>query len=196
MSDVAADLVRKLKEHNMEVVKEMNVAQGDGVLIQFLDRERTEAVLKEDHTVIGLVPMAALVMKKDGKTVVGLGNAQLLMGSERRDGIEDSVAAMDKTLRDVVNDASGAGEPKVGKVKLYSTATCPYCRMEKDYLEKNKVAFDLVMVDTDRKAAEDMVHKTGQMGVPVTEVVFDDGDSEYIVGFDKGRLNELLNIKA
>ena len=196
VEDVSADLVRQLKEHGMEITKEMKLSQGEGVLIQFLDKERTQKILEEDHTVIGLVPMAALVMKKEGKTVVGLGNAQLLMGSERRDSIDGPVTAMDKTLRDVVNGASGAGEPKVGKIKLYSTATCPYCRMEKDYLEKNKVAFDLVMVDTDHKSAEDMVHKTGQMGVPVTEVVFDDGDSEYIIGFDKGRLNELLNIKS
>ena len=67
--------------------------------------------------------------------------------------------------------------------------------MEKDYLEKNNISFNLIMVDKDQKAAEEMVRKTGQTGVPMTEIAFDDGDSEIIMGFDKGRLKELLNIK-
>jgi hypothetical protein len=40
-----------------------------------------------------------------------------------------------------------------------------------------------------------MVRKTGQMGVPVTEIVYDNGEEEYIIGFDKERLSEILEVK-
>lgn len=84
---------------------------------------------------------------------------------------------------------------KLEYVKLYSTTTCPYCKMEKSWLESNGVKHDVVMVDLNQKEAEAMVLKTGQMGVPVTEIGFKDGEAQYIVGFDKPKLAALLGVK-
>ncbi len=75
----------------------------------------------------------------------------------------------------------------MAKVKLYSTPTCPYCRMAKDWLEGQKVPFAAVDVSADGKAAEEMVEKSGQMGVPVLEV-----GSTIIVGFDRGAYRKAL----
>lgn len=72
-------------------------------------------------------------------------------------------------------------------VKLYSTPTCPYCRMAKDWLEEQKVPFTVVDVSEDAKAAQEMVDKSGQMGVPVMEV-----ESTIIVGFDRGAYHKAL----
>jgi glutaredoxin-like YruB-family protein len=66
------------------------------------------------------------------------------------------------------------------KVKVYSTSTCPYCTMAKDFLKEQNIEFESIDVGTDQEAAKDMVKKSGQMGVPVVEI-----DGEVIVGFDK-----------
>jgi len=76
------------------------------------------------------------------------------------------------------------------KVKVYSTPACPYCYALKDFLREHKIEFEDVDVSTDPKAAEEMIRKSGQMGVPVTEI-----DGEIVVGFDKEKLEKLLNIK-
>lgn len=73
------------------------------------------------------------------------------------------------------------------RVKVYSTAQCPYCRMVKAFLEKHGVAYESVDVGADEAAAEEMIDLSGQYGVPVTVV-----DGEVIVGFDAPRLTELF----
>lgn len=73
------------------------------------------------------------------------------------------------------------------EVRLYSTPTCPYCRMAKDFLEKEGVSFTVVDVSQDEKAAREMVERSGQMGVPVMEV-----GNTIIVGFDRGAYHKAL----
>ncbi|MEJ5187119.1 MAG: glutaredoxin domain-containing protein [Candidatus Geothermincolales bacterium] len=75
----------------------------------------------------------------------------------------------------------------MAKVRLYSTPTCPYCRIAKSYLEEQGVDFEVVDVSRDEKAALEMVDKSGQMGVPVLEV----GDT-IIVGFDRNAYHKAL----
>ena len=65
---------------------------------------------------------------------------------------------------------------KVKKVKVFSTVMCPYCRMEKSWLEENGIEHSVSYVDQDQKEAIEMVRKTGQMGVPVTLVELENGD--------------------
>jgi glutaredoxin 3 len=83
---------------------------------------------------------------------------------------------------------------KAKYIKLYSTRTCPYCMMEKAWLEDEKIQHEVVYVDSNREEAQKMVDKTQQMGVPVTEIGFDDGKEEYVIGFDKPRLSQILGI--
>ncbi len=193
-ADEAVAAVKEgLKKRNIAVTGETRLP-GGGVLIQFLDEKRTNTILAEDRMLLGLVPMVAMVEEKGGAVSVGIMNPQLLSGTQSMDALEETIAGMEADLKGLVNEAAGVGDPKIEKIKLYSTATCPYCKMEKEYLEKNNVKFDLVMVDSDRKAAEDMIRKSGQTGVPQTEVIYDSGDSDLILGFDKGRLNQLLSI--
>jgi len=72
-------------------------------------------------------------------------------------------------------------------VTIYTTPTCGYCRQAKDYLTKKGVRFVERDVSSDRAAADEMVRKTGQMGVPVIIV-----DGQIVVGFDRARLEQLL----
>ena len=74
-------------------------------------------------------------------------------------------------------------------VKVYSTSTCPYCAMAKDFLKKNNIQFENIDVGIDRRAGQEMVDKSGQMGVPVLDI-----DSQIIVGFDKAVIAKALNL--
>ena len=64
-------------------------------------------------------------------------------------------------------------------IKVYSTQTCPYCHQLKDYLKENKVEFEDIDVGSNPEKAQEMIDKSGQMGVPVTEI-----DGEIVIGFD------------
>jgi len=78
----------------------------------------------------------------------------------------------------------------MAKVIVYSTPTCPYCVMVKKFLKDNNVEYEDIDVAEDKEKAQYMVEKSGQMGVPVVEI-----DGEFIVGFDKEKLKDLLKIE-
>ncbi len=79
-------------------------------------------------------------------------------------------------------------------VKVYATTTCPYCTMVADWLKSKNVTFDKVLVDQDQQAANEMIQKTGQMGVPVIEIGYADRKSEFIVGFNQPQLAYMLGV--
>lgn len=74
-------------------------------------------------------------------------------------------------------------------VTIYSTPTCHFCHMAKEFFEANHVAFTDHNVATDLPKRQEMIQKSGQMGVPVITI-----DDQLIVGFDEPRLKELLAI--
>ena len=76
---------------------------------------------------------------------------------------------------------------KQHKVKVYSTKTCPWCHKTKEFLKEKGVKFEDIDVGADQKAANEMIEKSGQMGVPVIDV-----DGKIIVGFDKEELEKSL----
>jgi len=85
------------------------------------------------------------------------------------------------------------------QVTIYTTPTCHFCHMTKDFFKENNVEYKEVDVSVDHAAAQAMVEKTGQMGVPVIIISKDkEGDSEpedtIIIGFDKDRLTEILGL--
>ncbi len=74
-------------------------------------------------------------------------------------------------------------------VKVYSTSTCSYCIRVKEFLKANNIAFENIDVGVDQAAAQEMMNKSGQMGVPVIDI-----DGEMIVGFDKPAISKALGI--
>ena len=75
------------------------------------------------------------------------------------------------------------------QVKIYSTPTCPYCIRTKQFLKDNNIIFEDVDVSSNQEAAEEMVKKSGQMGVPVLDI-----GGVIIVGFDKERFKQTLGL--
>ena len=79
-------------------------------------------------------------------------------------------------------------------VKIYSTTWCAFCKAEKKFLTEKGVKFDDVNVEEDEQAAHEMVHLSGQMGVPFTVITKDDGSRVGILGFDQPRLTQELGL--
>ncbi len=74
-------------------------------------------------------------------------------------------------------------------VKVYSTSTCPYCVRVKEFLKANNITFENIDVGMDQTAAQEMMNKSGQMGVPVVDI-----GGDIIVGFDKPAISKALGI--
>jgi len=79
------------------------------------------------------------------------------------------------------------------KITIYSTPYCGYCKMVKQYLDEHKIGYTDIDVMVDEKAAQYMVEKTKQQGVPVT-IIEKDGQENIIIGFNKAELAKILNI--
>lgn len=77
------------------------------------------------------------------------------------------------------------------KVIIYTTPSCVYCKMTKEFFVKNNVQYEELNVATDQKAREDMLEKSQQLGVPVIDV-----DGTIIIGFDKKNLEMALGLGA
>ncbi len=72
---------------------------------------------------------------------------------------------------------------------VYSTPSCMYCGLVKDFFKENNVQFTEHNVATDLSKRKEMIDKTGQMGVPVIEI-----DGQVVVGFDEPKLRSILQI--
>jgi len=77
----------------------------------------------------------------------------------------------------------------MAKVTIYSTPSCGYCQMAKEFFKENDVEFEEFDVAADETKRNEMIERSGQMGVPVIYV-----DDEMIIGFDKAKLTELLGL--
>ena len=77
----------------------------------------------------------------------------------------------------------------MNNIKVYTTNTCPGCTKVKNYLRSNNVNYEEVNVGLNRVAAMEMVTKSGQMGVPVLDI-----NGSIVVGFDKNKIDSLLNL--
>ena len=73
------------------------------------------------------------------------------------------------------------------KVKIYSTPGCSFCKSTKDFLKEKKIDFDDIDVAENQKAAQEMVEKSGQMGVPVLDI-----NGTIIIGFNKEKIESAL----
>jgi glutaredoxin 3 len=75
-------------------------------------------------------------------------------------------------------------------VKVYSNSTCPWCVRVKQFLKENNVVFEDNDVSLNHDKAEEMVQKSGQMGVPVLDI-----EGEIVVGFDKDKIKKALGLQ-
>ncbi|MDD4374453.1 MAG: glutaredoxin domain-containing protein [Bacteroidales bacterium] len=88
------------------------------------------------------------------------------------------------------NVTTKEGEAPQKRVTVYSTPTCSWCNTLKTYLKAHDIRFTDIDVSKNQSAAEQMVRRSGQQGVPQTDI-----NGEIIIGFDKPKINRLLGIQ-
>ena len=76
------------------------------------------------------------------------------------------------------------------KIQIYTSPTCHYCHMAKDFFTGNAIPYEEFDVMTDVAKRQEMIEKSGQMGVPVIVI----GDDEIMVGFDEKHLKSILGL--
>ena len=74
-------------------------------------------------------------------------------------------------------------------VKMYTTPTCHYCHALKEFFKEKKVEFTEIDVTKDEALIQELVDKSGQMGVPVVDI-----DGKIVIGFDQEKISKLLKI--
>lgn len=72
-------------------------------------------------------------------------------------------------------------------VTIYTTPTCPYCQMAKDFLEKNKIQFEEIDVSKDERSAMEVIKKSGHIGVPIIKI-----NDHYVAGFNEEEIKRKL----
>ncbi|MEX2033087.1 MAG: glutaredoxin family protein [Candidatus Colwellbacteria bacterium] len=79
----------------------------------------------------------------------------------------------------------------MAKVKIYSTPSCVYCKMAREFFDKHSVEYEDHDVAANQEALKEMIDKSHQMGVPVIDV-----DGQIFVGFNRSGLEKVLGIKV
>ena len=75
------------------------------------------------------------------------------------------------------------------KVVMYSTPTCGYCNIAKDFFDENGIEVKVFDVSVDEEKRQELIEKSGQMGVPVIEI-----GEEVVIGFDQAKITQLLGL--
>ncbi len=133
--------------------------------------------VRDIHTHYGIKSVPALLIFEKGEL------KNTIMGCQTTDYYSTIFTQASFYLK---NKESGK-EPK--RVTVYSTPTCPWCNTLKSWLRKNGIPFTDIDVSKDEHAARELIRRSGQQGVPQTEI-----NGKIVVGFDQKKLRELLEI--
>ena len=195
LQETIEKVTRKAQSQGWKMLGSVDLPDQVGKMILVCRPDWVKTVLNENQELLGFLPCSISVFEKDGKVLVGTGQPAIIKALTQNESITELASQAEAQLKELIHEAAGVGELKPSFVKLYSTRSCPYCKMEKNWLDKNKVNYELVYVDQNQQEAEAMVAKTGQMGVPVTEIQYNDAEPEYIIGFDQPQLARILSVE-
>jgi glutaredoxin len=179
--------LKKYAENNkIEIwgIKEIN----NITLVAIYDKNLFETYKNINPELLAVLPMIIFIVNEGEINKVGILNPEILGSITDFQEISD----VENKLKKLVDEISEAEERKIKKIKVYATTNCPYCKAEKEYLDSKGIKYEYTLVDLNPVSAQEMIEKTGQYGVPVTEIIFDDGDAEYIIGFDRERIEKIL----
>ena len=187
-----SELKSAAEAKGFSVLGESALPDGKTTVVTICKPDWAQKIVDTNPDFMGLLPCSVTVIEKDGKVMVGTGTPTLLGQIVRSEEMLELVKEADAELHGLVENAAGVEPLKPKSLILYSSHTCPYCVMEKKWLDEKGVDYKLIYVDEDREAAISLVRRSGQQGVPQTEVIYDNDDVEFIVGFDRGKLSEIV----
>lgn len=189
-----ANISSQAKKLGLMVHKPVDLPKGQGVIVQIVNPEWVNNVLRIDQNLLGFIPANIVVLKKGKDTEIGVASPNILSEVTRDPRLSALSKQISDTITTIIHASAGVEALKPQSVKLFSTESCPYCKMEAAWLDSQNVEYEMVMVDSDQKSAEEMVQKTGQMGVPVTIVDYGEGMEDVVVGFDRDKLTSILGV--
>jgi len=134
--------------------------------------------VRDIHTFYGVTSVPSLLVFSEGKltgVIKGCQESDYYRALTENKLFRGPVSADGKTAK---------------RVTVYSTPTCSWCNTLKSWLKQKGIPFTDVDVSADQRAAEDLVKRTGQQGVPQTDI-----NGEIVVGFNQPRLKELLGVQ-
>ncbi len=133
--------------------------------------------VRDVHQHLGVKAVPSLVLTKDNKTV------NIVKGCQTENYFDQIIHEKSTSY------GQGANTTSQKRVVVYSTPSCTYCNKLKQYFNKHNIRYTDINVATNQQAATEMVRKSGQRGVPQTEI-----NGQIIVGFDVPKLSRILNI--
>lgn len=170
-------LYKSGSEQSECAIKNAENAIGDMKSVSLFAADVT--VVRDIHEQYGVTSVPTLLLFKEGRMS---GMVKGCQGPEFFRAVSTW-----EILRD---DGQKVSEKASRNVIVYSTPACTWCNTLKTWLRSNKISFRDIDVSSDQHAAESMVRRSGQQGVPQTEI-----DGRIIVGFDQAKLKEILGIK-
>lgn len=135
-------------------------------------------LVRDIHPHFGIDSVPSFVEVKNGKMVNNLKGC-------------NTVNYYQNVLEKAVYQALHPNEKPLHRVTVYSTPSCSWCNTLKAYFKQQNVIFTDIDVSKNQQAAQEMVRRSGQQGVPQTDI-----DGTIVVGFDKTRINNLLGING
>lgn len=152
-------------------------------LLNELAGDKTNTILSADVNEVRDIHIKLQVTSAPSLVVFYQGKVQnIIKGCQTKSAYESILSGKE------IGSLSTA-EKKTKQVTVYTTPTCSWCTTLKTYLNEQLISYREINVASDTAAAERMVRKSGQQGVPQTEI-----GGQMIVGFDKNRINQLLQI--
>ncbi|MCX7862065.1 MAG: thioredoxin family protein [Bacteroidales bacterium] len=134
-------------------------------------------IARDIHTAYGITTVPTLLIFESGELI------NTIKGCQDKDFLKG-------IFNNAIYQAKMKTEGKAPKrVTVYSTPTCTWCNTLKSWLRKQGIPFTDIDVSRDVRAAQELMQRTGQQGVPQTEI-----NGQWVIGFDQKRLKELLEI--
>lgn len=181
------------KDAGFSILAEKDLVANEMYMIIACKAEWAKQLLAIDHRLAGFLPCSITILKKGDDVLVGTGQPAIIKTLVPSGPLAELATNADHASKELINAAAGVEALKPESVLVYATTTCPYCTKVKNWLTEHKIDHKIVLVDQDQEAGRTMVQKTGQMGVPVTEISYGaDADPAFIIGFDEDRLAEVL----
>ena len=175
------------------ILAEKDLVANEMYLIVACKAEWAKELIATDHRLAGFLPCGIIILRKGADVFVGTGQPSIIKSLVHSGPLAELAINADRASKELINAAAGVSALKPESVLVYATTTCPYCTKVKNWLTDHHVEHSVVLVDQDQEAGRAMVQKTGQMGVPVTEISYgSDAEPEFIIGFDEARLTEIL----
>lgn len=130
------------------------------------------------HTHFGITSAPSLLEFSEGKLI------NVIKGCQTENYYKSAVTGTG------FSTVASNGDKPVKRVTVYTTPTCTWCNTIKTYFKEKNINYTEVNVAANPARAEEMVKKSGQQGVPQTDI-----NGQIVIGFDKNRINELLEIR-